>query len=60
MAEQLVGNEGAQLLPYASFQMIRGADHHIWTTQAEQMRKTLRRFVRQIAEADRRWVRKLP
>jgi hypothetical protein len=60
MAEQLVGSEGAQLLPDASFQMIRGADHHIWTTHAEQMRKALRCFVRQIAEADQRWDHKLP
>src|SRR6266536_4324274 len=31
----------AQLLPNASFQMIAGADHHIWTTHAEVMREGL-------------------
>ncbi len=43
----------AQLLPNASFQMIAGADHHIWTTHAEVMREGLRRFVQQIAEVNR-------
>jgi proline iminopeptidase len=35
----------AQLLPNASFQMIMGADHYIWTTHAGTMREALRGFV---------------
>jgi proline iminopeptidase len=38
----------AQLLPNASFQMIAGADHHIWVTHAEELRAWLRDFVQQI------------
>jgi proline iminopeptidase len=43
----------AQLLPNASFQMIAGADHHIWVTHAEELQDTLRYFVQQITKADR-------
>ena len=41
----------AQLLPDASFQMIAGADHHIWVTHAEELRVALRDFIQQIAGA---------
>jgi proline iminopeptidase len=40
----------AQLLPDASFQMIAGADHHLWVTHAEAMRAPLRAFVQQHAQ----------
>jgi proline iminopeptidase len=40
----------AQLLPDASFQMIEGADHHLWVTHAEAMRAPLRDFVQQLAQ----------
>ena len=43
----------AQLLPDASFEMIPGADHHIWVTHAEELQGTLRHFVQQITKADR-------
>jgi proline iminopeptidase len=43
----------AQLLPNASFQMIAGADHHIWVTHAEELQAPLRHFVQHIARADR-------
>ncbi len=43
----------AQLLPNASFQMITGADHHIWVTHAFAMRAPLRDFIGQIAQAER-------
>jgi proline iminopeptidase len=43
----------AQLLPNASFQMIRGADHHIWVTHAEAMRAPLRDFLGHMAQAER-------
>jgi proline iminopeptidase len=42
----------AQLLPNASFQMIAGADHHIWVTYPEEMQAPLRDFVEQIAQVD--------
>jgi proline iminopeptidase len=42
----------AQLLPDASFQILKGADHHSWTTHAEEMRESLHRFIREIAEAN--------
>jgi hypothetical protein len=35
----------ARLLPKASFQMIAGADHHIWVTHAEELKALLRAFV---------------
>jgi proline iminopeptidase len=41
----------ARLLPNASFQMIAGADHHLWVTHAEPMREPLRNFVQQLARA---------
>ena len=41
----------AQLLPNAAFEMIAGADHHIWVDQADALRSQLRAFARQIAEA---------
>jgi proline iminopeptidase len=44
----------AQLLPNVSFQMIVGADHHIWMNHAEELRKALRGFIQQIAEGRRR------
>jgi proline iminopeptidase len=44
----------AQLLPNASFEMIAGADHHIWVTHAEELRMALRRFVGQSGEGSRR------
>jgi proline iminopeptidase len=44
----------AQLLPDAPFQMIMGADHQIWTTHAEVLREPMRRFIRQIEEAELR------
>ena len=44
----------AQLLPNASFQMIEGADHHIWVTHAEAMRAPLRDFVQQLAQVSLR------
>jgi proline iminopeptidase len=40
----------ARLLPKASFQMIAGADHHMWVTQAEELKALLRAFVRQITQ----------
>jgi proline iminopeptidase len=40
----------AQLLPNASFQMIEGADYHLWVTHAEAMRAPLRDFVQQLAQ----------
>ena len=40
----------AELLPNASFQMIMGADHHIWVHHAEELREALRAFAKQIAE----------
>jgi proline iminopeptidase len=42
----------AQLLPNASFQMIMGADHHIWVTHPDEIQAPLRDFVEQIAQAD--------
>lgn len=44
----------AQLLPHASFQLIRGAEHHIWITHAEELREVLRHFVQECADADLR------
>jgi proline iminopeptidase len=46
--------QAAQLLPNASFEMIAGADHHIWVTHAEELRMALRRFVGQSAEGSQR------
>jgi proline iminopeptidase len=43
----------AQLLPNATFQMIAGADHHIWVTHPEELQALLRDFVQQIAQAER-------
>ena len=42
----------AQLLPNAIFQMIAGADHHIWVTHAEELQAPLRKFVQEIAQAE--------
>jgi proline iminopeptidase len=42
----------AQLLPNAAFQMIAGADHHIWVTHAEELQAPLRNFVQEIAQAE--------
>ena len=44
----------AQLLPNTSFEMIVGADHHIWVTHAEELRLALRDFVGQSAEGSPR------
>jgi proline iminopeptidase len=43
----------AQLLPDASFELIPGADHHIWVTHVEELQAPLRHFVQQITKADR-------
>jgi proline iminopeptidase len=40
----------AQLLPKASFQMIAGADHHMWVTHAGDLKALLRAFVRQVVQ----------
>src|SRR5689334_18683133 len=42
----------AQLLPNATFEMIAGADHHIWVTHSEELRAALRPFVQPIAQTD--------
>jgi proline iminopeptidase len=42
----------AQRLPNATFEMIAGADHHIWVTHSEELSATLRAFVQPIAQTD--------
>jgi proline iminopeptidase len=38
----------AQLLPNASLAMIEGADHHLWVTHAEAMKRLLRGFIQHL------------
>ena len=39
----------ASLLPNATFHLIEGADHHLWTSHSDRMRERIREFVRQLA-----------
>ena len=41
----------AQLLPNAAFEIIAGADHHMWVSHADALRSRLRTFVQQITNA---------